>query len=114
MNAIEKVKLCLKTTLERKAVDPVVLHVEPLTTVADYFIITGGHSTRQVQAISQHLQKTLKEKDIPLYGIEGEQEGNWVLMDYGEVVIHIFYQPIRAFYDLEGLWMEAPEVNLDV
>ena len=109
---MEKATLCLTTILERKAVDPVLLHVENLTTIADYFLITGGSSTRQVQAISRHLQKTLKERKVPLYGIEGEPEAQWVLLDYGEVVIHIFYQPIREFYDLEGLWVEAPEVSL--
>ena len=114
MTPIEKARLCLATILERKAVDPILLHVEDLTTIADYFLITGGNSTRQVQAISRHLQKTLKEKEVPLYGIEGEQEGKWVLLDYGEVVIHIFYQPIREFYDLEGLWVEAPEVSLEM
>ena len=114
MTPIEKARLCLATILERKAIEPVLLHVEDLTTVADYFLITGGSSTRQVQAISRHLQKTLKEQEVPLYGVEGEQESQWVLLDYGEVVIHIFYQPIREFYDLEGLWVEAPEVNLEM
>ncbi len=114
MTPIEKAKLCLTTILERKAVDPILLHVEDLTTVADYFLITGGNSTRQVQAISRHLQRTLKEKGITPYGIEGEPESRWVLLDYGEVVIHIFYQPVREFYDLEGLWVEAPEINLEL
>jgi ribosome-associated protein len=114
MTPIEKARLCLTTISERKAVDPILLHVEDLTTVADYFLITGGNSTRQVQAIAQHLRKTLKESGVPLYGIEGKQEAQWMLLDYGEVVIHIFYQPIREFYDLEGLWVEAPEISLDV
>ncbi len=114
MTPIEKAKLCLTTILERKAIDPVLLHVENLSSITDYFLITGGNSTRQVQAITRHLQKTLKEREMPLYGIEGAQEGHWVLLDYGEVVIHIFYQPIREFYDLEGLWVEAPEVKLDL
>ena len=114
MTPIEKARLCLTTILERKAVDPVLLHVENLTTVADYFLITGGNSTRQVQAISRHLQQTLKERGISAYGIEGEQEAQWVLLDYGEVVIHVFYEPVREFYDLEGLWVEAPEVGLDM
>ncbi|EFK06800.1 iojap-like protein [delta proteobacterium NaphS2] len=113
MTPMEKARLCLATILERKAVDPVLLHVEGLTTVADYFLITGGNSTRQVQAISRHLQRTLKDKGVKAYGVEGEQEGRWVLLDYGEVVIHVFYQPVREFYDLEGLWVEAPEVSLE-
>ena len=113
MTPMEKARLCLATILERKAVDPILLHVEDLTTVADYFLITGGNSTRQVQAISRHLQNTLKDKGIKAYGVEGEQEGRWVLLDYGDVVIHVFYQPVREFYDLEGLWGEAPEISIE-
>ncbi|MCP4669409.1 MAG: ribosome silencing factor, partial [Deltaproteobacteria bacterium] len=59
-----------------------------------------------------HVQKKMLEKGMRTHGIEGEQEGHWVLMDYGDVVIHIFYQPYREFYDLEGLWMDAPRVHV--
>ncbi|MBC8417829.1 MAG: ribosome silencing factor [Desulfobacteraceae bacterium] len=113
MQSIDKAKLCLKTIKERKAIEPVLLHVENLTSVTDYFLITSGNSTRQVQAIARHLQKTLWESGFRPYGTEGKQEGHWVLMDYGDVVIHIFYQPLRELYDLEGLWIEAPEVETD-
>jgi len=113
IESIDKARLCLKTINERKAIDPVLLHVENLTSVSDYFLITSGNSTRQVQAITRHLQKTLREAGLRPYGTEGEQEGHWVLMDYGDVVIHIFYQPLREFYDLEGLWVDAPEVEPD-
>jgi ribosome-associated protein len=111
MHPIDKAKLCMNTIRERKAVDPLLLHVEDLTSVTDYFIITSGKSTRQVQAISRHLQNTLREAGFRPYGTEGEHEGHWVLMDYGDVVIHIFYHPLREFYDLEGLWIEAPKVK---
>lgn len=111
MPSIDKARLCLKTIRERKALDPVLLRVEALTSVADYFLITSGSSTRQVQAIARHLDRTLREAGIRAYGSEGEQEGQWVLMDYGDVIIHIFYQPLREFYDLEGLWSEAPQVE---
>jgi ribosome-associated protein len=111
MPSLEKAQLCLKTIQERKAVDPVLLHVAALTSVADYFLIASGSSTRQVQAIARHLQRTLRDAGIKAYGAEGEQEGQWVLMDYGDVVIHIFYEPLREFYDLEGLWVEAPQVE---
>lgn len=113
MQSIDKAKLCLKIIKERKAIEPVLLHVEDLTSVTDYFLITSGNSTRQVQAIARHLQKTLRESGFRPYGTEGEQESHWVLMDYGDVVIHIFYQPLRELYDLEGLWIEAPEVETD-
>jgi len=113
MQSIEKARLCLKTIQERKALEPVLLHVEALTSVADYFLITGGSSTRQVQAIARHLRETLRKAGVRPFGTEGEQEGQWVLMDYGDVIIHIFYQPLREFYDLEGLWIEAPQVDTE-
>ena len=85
--------------------------VGQLSSFTDYFLIASGNSSRQVQAITRHLRKRMREEGFRTYGIEGEQEGHWVLMDYGDVVVHLFYQPYREFYDLEGLWVEAPRVN---
>jgi ribosome-associated protein len=112
MKTLDKAKLCLRFISERKAIDPVLFQVGHLVSITDYFLITSGGSIRQVQAITRHLQKRMREKGIRAYGIEGEQEGNWVLMDYGDVVVHIFYQPFREFYDLEGLWIDAPRIGL--
>ena len=113
MQSIEKARLCLNIIKERKAIDPVLFEVGKLVAITDYFLITTGSSTRQVQAITRHLQRKMREAGFRVYGIEGEQESHWVLMDYGDVVIHIFYQPFREFYDLEGLWIEAPRVDLE-
>ena len=111
MKTVDKAKLCLEIIKERKAIQPLLLDVGNLTSITDYFIITSGSSTRQVQAIARHLQKELRDAGFRPLGMEGEQEGKWVLMDYGDVVIHIFYQPMREFYNLEGLWVEATEVS---
>ncbi|HBF42178.1 MAG TPA: ribosome silencing factor [Desulfobacteraceae bacterium] len=113
MQSLDKAKLCLKIIKERKAIDPVLIEVGKLTSIADYFLIAGGNSSRQVQAMTRHLQINMREAGFRVYGIEGEQEGHWVLMDYGDVVTHFFYQPFRVFYDLEGLWVEASQVNLE-
>ena len=113
METLDKAILCLKIIKERKAIEPVLIEVEKLTSITDFFLIASGNSTRQVQAIARHLTKRMREEGFRAYGREGEQEGHWVLMDYGDVVIHIFYQPVREFYDLEGLWVEAPRVELD-
>jgi len=113
MQTLVKAKLCLSIIKQRKAVDPVLFEVGNLTSIADYFIVASGNSSRQVQAITRHLQKSMREKGFKPYGVEGEQEGHWVLMDYGDVVIHIFYKPYRDFYDLEGLWIEAPRVETE-
>ncbi len=113
MKAIDKTKLCLKIIKERKAIDPVLFEVGKLSTITDYFLIASGNSSRQVQAISRHLQRRMREEGFRPYGIEGEKEGHWVLMDYGDTVVHLFYQPVREFYDLEGLWTDAPRVNFE-
>jgi ribosome-associated protein len=113
METLDKALLCLKIIKERKATDPVLFEVGQLTTITDYFLIAGGNSSRQVQSIARHLSRRMGEMGFRAYGIEGEQKGHWVLMDYGDVVIHLFYQPVREFYDLEGLWIEAPRVEPD-
>ena len=113
MESLEKALLCLKIVKERKAVDPLLFEVGNLTDLSDYFIIAGGNSSRQVQTISQHVTRRMKEEGFKAIGVEGEQEGHWVLMDYGDVIIHVFYQPVREFYDLEGLWIEAPRVEYE-
>ncbi len=113
MDTLEKAKLCLRLIKERKAINPVLFEVGNLTTISDYFLIASGSASRQVQAITRHIQRNMREAGFRAYGIEGEREGHWVLMDYGDVVIHLFHEPVRAFYDLEGLWIEAPRVNLD-
>jgi len=113
MQPLDKAKLCLKIIKERKAIDPVMLEVGQLTSISDYFLIASGSSSRQVQAVTRHLRRRMREEGFRAYGIEGEQEGHWVLMDYGDVVIHLFYQPNREFFDLESLWIEAPRVNLE-
>ncbi len=107
----EKAFLCARALLDRKAIDLVILEVKNLSSFTDYFLICSGNSDRQVQAIASHIEEKLGEKGILPLGIEGKREGRWVLLDYGEVVIHVFYQPVREFYDLERLWSEAPRLS---
>jgi ribosome-associated protein len=113
MQVLDKALLCLNIIKERKAIDPVLFEVGKLTSITDYFLIASGNSIRQVQAITRHLKKRMDEESFKVYGLEGEQKGHWVLLDYNDVVIHIFYQPDREFYDLEGLWIEAPRIDLE-
>ena len=108
----EKALLCTRFALDRKAYDLELLEVSKLTSVADYFLICTGRSDTQVRAIAQHIEESLDARGIRPLAVEGYTRGQWVLLDYGDVVIHVFYQPIRGFYDLEGLWMRAPRVRL--
>jgi ribosome-associated protein len=108
----EKAFLFARVLLDRKAVDLVILEVKNLSSFTDYFLICSGRSDRQVQAIASHLEEKLGLEGIHPLGVEGKREGRWILMDYGEVIVHVFYQPVREFYDLERLWSEAPRVEL--
>ena len=108
INGKERVLLCVNASLQRKAKDLIILNVKEYSSIADYFIICSGTSDRQVQAIAASIHENLKEYGILPLGIEGERIGKWVLMDYADVIIHIFYEPIREFYDIERLWSDVP------
>ena len=103
--------LYIKAALGKKAIDLVVLDVRKLSSIADVFIICSGRSNRQVSAIAEHIQVDLKKHGIKPLSVEGKKEGHWVLLDYGHVIIHVFYEPIRSFYDLEGLWIDAERIK---
>jgi len=100
-------KFFIQAALGRKATDLVLLDIRELTSFADVFIICSGRSNRQVSAIADHIKTDLKEKGIKPIGVEGMAEGQWVLMDYGHILIHVFLEPVRKFYDLEGFWSNA-------
>ena len=104
--------LCLKAALEKKALDPVLLELKGRTSFTDYFLLCTGKSDRQVQAIAQGIEEALKKIGVRPLGQEGLTEGKWVLMDYEDVVVHIFLEPVRKFYDLEGLWIDAPRMDI--
>ncbi len=101
----------LAPILGRKAANVVVLDVRKLTSIADVFIICSGASHRQVSAIAEHVQAELKKRKIRALSVDGAREGQWALLDYGQVIIHVFHDPVREFYDLEGLWADAPRLK---
>jgi ribosome-associated protein len=108
----KKALLASESALEKKASDLVVLDVRDVTSIADYFIVCSGRSDRQVQSIAQGIEENLGKMGIDALSVEGTTHGHWVLMDFSDVIVHVFYQPIREFYDLEGLWAHAPRVEL--
>jgi ribosome-associated protein len=101
----------VKAALGKKALHLVVMDVHELSSVADVFIICSGRSNRQVKAIAENIQVELKKQNIKPLSTEGMSEGHWVLMDYGHIIIHIFYEPVRSFYDLESLWIDAARIK---
>jgi ribosome-associated protein len=105
--------LYIRAVMGKKAINPVALDVRGLTSVSDVFIICSGRSNRQVLAIAEDIQVKLKKHGIKPLSVEGKTEGHWVLLDYGHVVIHVFYEPVRTFYDLEGLWIDAKRIKIE-
>lgn len=101
----------IKAVTGKKATDLVILDVRGLTSIADFFIICSGSSNRQVMAIAEFIHIYLKKHGIKPLSVEGMKEGLWVLIDYGHVIIHVFYEPLRSFYDLEGLWTDAKRIT---
>jgi ribosome-associated protein len=94
--------------LDKKAEDVLVLDVRGLTSYADYFVIMTAESDRQAGAIADHVEETMKAQGATKVGVEGYESGRWILVDYGDVVAHVLSREARAFYDLEGLWADAP------
>lgn len=96
--------------LDKKALDVLLLDVRGLSSYTDYCVVMTAESDPQVNAIADFVEAKMKERGERPIGIEGRQAGQWVLIDYGDVVAHVFYQDMRLFYDLEGLWADAPRV----
>lgn len=107
------VLMSVNAALEKKARRISILNVKKVSSISDYFIVCSGSSDRQVQAIASFIEETLKKQGKRPLGIEGERVGKWVLMDYGDIIIHIFYEPIRDFYDIERLWTDVPRLEID-
>lgn len=104
----------VEAAFTKNAYEPVLLDVAEISSYTDYILVLSGRSVRQVEAVSEAIQQGLKEQGHDPLGVEGERGGQWFLLDYGDLVVHIFYHPVREFYDLEGLWSEASRVELDV
>ena len=110
-NAFAALDIFIEAVTKKKALNLVILDVQSLTSIADAFIICSGQSNRQVNAIAGATVAHLKKHKIKPLSVEGTSEGHWVLLDYGDVVIHIFYEPVREFFDLEGLWVDAKRIE---
>src|SRR6267378_6976162 len=108
----ERMMMALHAASEKKAIDTVVLDLREIASFTDYFIITSGTNERQVQAISDEVVETLKKSGTPVIRVEGYKTAEWILLDYGDFVMHIFGEKSRAFYDLERLWRESKRIEL--
>lgn len=109
----EHVKQTFEALEDKKAIDIQILDISGITVLADYMIIAGGANKNQVQALADSVQESLaKEKIYPKH-IEGYQSANWILLDYGDMIVHVFNQDDRLFYDLERLWQDGKKIELE-
>ena len=111
-NSWERALRSAQAALDKKAYDLVVLQVGDFTSVADYFVICTGRSDVQVQSICRAVEESMATVGVKPLAIEGFTHGQWVLLDFGDVVVHVFYETVRQFYNLEGLWVQAPRCAL--
>jgi ribosome-associated protein len=108
----ERVLAALHAASEKKALEPVVLDLREIASFTDYFLIVSGANERQVQAISDEVYETLKKSGHAAARVEGYKTAEWILLDYGDFVVHVFEQKARKFYDLERLWRESKRIDV--
>ncbi len=113
MNTRELALLIAKWAGEKRAKDVVILDMQDISLVTDYFVVASGNSTTQVQAIADHIEETCEKRGFKLRHREGYRAARWILLDYGDVVVHIFREKDRKFYSLERLWGDAKFLQLE-
>jgi ribosome-associated protein len=110
----EAAQAAIDAALEKKALLPILLDVSGRATYTDFIGVVSGRSDRQVDAIAENVRDVMEQRGWRLLGREGSGNGRWTLLDFGDVVLHVFYHPVREIYDIEGLWIDAPRVQLAV
>jgi ribosome-associated protein len=108
----ERIRTALHAAAEKKAIDLTVLDLRGVATFTDFFIISTGANKRQMQAISDEVVDQLKRRGSPAARVEGYQAAEWILIDYGDFIVHVFDEKARRFYDLEYLWREAKRLDV--
>lgn len=112
MTADRKVRLAARAALDRKALDLVILDVQGLSGVTDYFLVCSGRSTTHVDSIADAVRAALKAAEVRPLHVEGTAESGWTLLDFGDVLVHVFLEETRVYYALERLWGDAPSVPI--
>ena len=107
-----RVSIIVKSADEKKAFDIQVIKISHLTSIADYFVITSGNSQRQVMSICDYIEEKMKNSGYELLHKDGYNTGKWILLDEGDIIVHVFYKEDREFYNLERLWVDGEDINI--
>ncbi len=111
LESLDLAGIIVRAATDRKGIDPVVLDVRLIAGFTDYFVIVSGRSSRQAQGLARAIDEAVGSRRLSAAKVEGLDEGHWILLDYNDVVVHVFYEETRSLYDLEGLWHDAPRVT---
>ena len=112
VSLLEKAKIGFHAALDKKAIDVIIFDNRAISTATDFFMICSGGSTRQVQAIADEVMDKLRAKGVKPSGVEGYEVSRWILLDYSDIVVHVFHEDTRKYYDIERLWEGAPRVDI--
>lgn len=112
MTLDEKLKLIIKTLDTKKAEDIQAIKISDLTIIADYFVIANGMSSTQTRALADEVEFKMKQQGVEPLRVEGERGANWIIIDYGDVVVHVFYKETREHYNLERLWADGEHIDV--
>lgn len=113
MEAFEKVTACGMLAEAKKAKDVVIMKLADLTDIADYFLLASGTSERHVRTIADSVETGMGQQGIKPYSVEGYRGGRWVIIDYRNIIVHVFLESLRELYDLESLWIEAKKYRIE-
>ena len=113
MEAQDKARESGRLALTKKADDVLVIDLTGLTDIADAFVLATGTSERHVKTISDGIEEGMKERGLKPSSVEGYDQGRWVIMDYGDMIVHVLLEELRELYDLEGLWIEAKRQKME-
>ncbi|MCI7042754.1 MAG: ribosome silencing factor [Lachnospiraceae bacterium] len=105
--------LAVEALEDKKAEDIAIIDISEVSVIADYFIIAGGNNKSQIQALSDVVDEKLGRAGLPLKQIEGYNNANWILLDFGDIIVHIFDKENRLFYDLERIWCDGKKIELN-
>jgi ribosome-associated protein len=108
-----RISIIVKSAEDKKAFDIKVLNISHLTSIADYFVIASGNSQRQVMSVCDDIEEKMKNSGYELFHKDGYNTGKWVLLDYGDIIVHVFYKEDRDFYNLERLWVDGVDISIE-
>lgn len=111
MTAEERAIKCAAFALDKKALDVKILEIKKISSIADYLVLATGRSDRQVMAMADSVKQGMKPFDRPI-DMEGYEQGRWVVVDYGDIIVHLFLEEVRKIYNLDELWQRAPQIEI--